>query len=428
VLGVYDGSTEIIDRAHTRTDDLNLTNIWDNIVTTNNMSFWHNAANQLQNADGPWGSNIYYYDGIGNRTTKISTVAGVTTTRVYGYSGSSNRVEDVTINANITRSMAYDAAGNIITDTRSGSAYGYTYNNANRLGTVTYEGNLRGTYTYNGAQQLVIRVLSNLGSGTNGTAHFIHDRAGNVIAETDGTGAAGTTREYIWLPESGITDRPVAVISDVDTASPATYYVHVDHLNRPIMMTDGAKTNVWEAVWSPFGTPHAITGTASLDARFPGQWFQLESGLHYNWHRHYDPSLGRYTQPDPLGFVDGPSVYAYARNSPQMFVDDDGKVAIAVRVFVGGFVGTLADVGYQYGRYGCVDWQKAVFRGGLTGAGLSKLRWWWSARAGGGGVRLWKNGPGVDWHGFRLGGRRVNRPHYHSGRSGRLGKKHRPWQ
>jgi RHS repeat-associated protein len=30
---------------------------------------------------------------------------------------------------------------------------------------------------------------------------------------------------------------------------------------------------------------------------------QLEAGLHYNWHRHYDPSLGRYTQPDPLGFV-----------------------------------------------------------------------------------------------------------------------------
>ncbi len=62
-----------------------------------------------------------------------------------------------------------------------------------------------------------------------------------------------------------------------------------------------------------------------LDARFPGQWFQLESGLHYNWHRHYDPTLGRYTQPDPLGFVDGPSVYGYAKLNPQIHVDPSGE-------------------------------------------------------------------------------------------------------
>src|SRR5688572_18567159 len=76
-----------------------------------------------------------------------------------------------------------------------------------------------------------------------------------------------------------------------------------------------------QAKWLPFGAPHSITGSASLDARFPGQWFQIESGLHYNWHRHYDPSIGRYTQPDPLRFVDGPSVYAYAKGSPQVNVD-----------------------------------------------------------------------------------------------------------
>ncbi|MEQ1713397.1 MAG: RHS repeat-associated core domain-containing protein [Hyphomicrobium sp.] len=48
--------------------------------------------------------------------------------------------------------------------------------------------------------------------------------------------------------------------------------------------------------------------------------------MHYNWHRHYDPTIGRYTQPDPLGFVDGPSVYAYARNAPGEFVDPDGRI------------------------------------------------------------------------------------------------------
>ena len=66
------------------------------------------------------------------------------------------------------------------------------------------------------------------------------------------------------------------------------------------MMTDAGKAEVWKATYLPFGGVHQITGTASLDARLPGQWFNLETGLHYNWHRSYDPTLGRYTQADPL--------------------------------------------------------------------------------------------------------------------------------
>ena len=126
-------------------------------------------------------------------------------------------------------------------------------------------------------------------------------------------------REYIYLPEAEIAparqaraqvDRPIAVVDAVNTATPATLMVHVDHLNRPVRMTNAAKASVWDVIYTPWGSLHSATGAQTLNARFPGQWFQLESALHYNWHRHYDPSLGRYTQPDPLGFVDGPSVYA----------------------------------------------------------------------------------------------------------------------
>ncbi len=82
------------------------------------------------------------------------------------------------------------------------------------------------------------------------------------------------------------------MVDAVNTASPQTWYVNVDHLHRPIRMIDAAKTLVWSATWTPWGVPHAVTGAAVLESRFPGQWFQLESGLHYNWHRHYDASLG----------------------------------------------------------------------------------------------------------------------------------------
>ncbi|NJM30789.1 MAG: hypothetical protein HC855_12435 [Rhizobiales bacterium] len=130
-------------------------------------------------------------------------------------------------------------------------------------------------------------------------------------------------REYIWLE-----GMPVMAIDGVNTATPVLMAVHTDHLTRPIRLTNASKTQVWNAVWTPFGTAHAIAGTATQNLRFPGQYFLIEQGLAYNWHRFYDPTTGRYTQPDPLGFVDGPAIYAYAGNSPLMNVDPDGKQRI----------------------------------------------------------------------------------------------------
>jgi RHS repeat-associated protein len=69
---------------------------------------------------------------------------------------------------------------------------------------------------------------------------------------------------------------------------------------------------------------YATTGTATQNLRFPGQYFLIEQGLAYNWHRFYDATTGRYTQPDPLGFPDGPSRYTYALNSPLMKTDPLG--------------------------------------------------------------------------------------------------------
>ncbi len=64
----------------------------------------------------------------------------------------------------------------------------------------------------------------------------------------------------------------------------------------------------------------AFPGRSSL----PGQWFQSESGLHQNWMRDYDPTTGRYIQADPLGLVDGASVYGYVTNNPMRRIDPRG--------------------------------------------------------------------------------------------------------
>jgi len=178
-----------------------------------------------------------------------------------------------------------------------------------------------GTYGYDAFSRLVQRVVSNVSPA--GTTQYLYDEFGHVVLETDGAG--NSLREYIWLG-----DMPVAIIDQVNTATPVLYYVHVDHLNRPIMVTNSAGASVWTAVWTPFGTAQSVTGTLTYNARFPGQWFQIESGLHYNWNRHYDPSTGRYVQPDPTGLEalmrNGPSVYAYARQSPLAWIDPQGLI------------------------------------------------------------------------------------------------------
>ena len=147
-----------------------------------------------------------------------------------------------------------------------------------------------GSYTYDAFSRLAQRVVAS--GPAAGTRQYLYDLAGHVVVETDQNGVS--LREYIWLD-----DMPIGMIDQVNTASPVLYYVHADHLDRPIMMTNGAGANVWSAVWSPFGAAQAITGSLTMNGRFPGQWLQIESGLAWNWHRHYDASTGRYLQADP---------------------------------------------------------------------------------------------------------------------------------
>lgn len=314
-LGLYDGSTAIMSRYHGYIDELNLTNIWDNVNSAENQSYWYAANNSLQDASGPWGDDTYYFDGAGNRTFHIKEAGGVTTTDQYFF-GASNRPNQAERNGAPYRSFTSDPAGNLLTDTIGASTTGYAYNNADRLSTVTKAGLQVGQYTYNALGQMVIRTVTN--TLANGTSVYFYDQDGHVIAEYDGSTGA-IKREYIWLG-----DRPIAVVDPASGGTDAVYYIHADHLNRPIAMTDASKVTVAKFTWLPFGGLHSYTGTKGLDLRFPGQMFQAESGLHYNWNRHYDPTTGRYTQPDPLGLVDAPSRFAYVKGDPLQSVDPLG--------------------------------------------------------------------------------------------------------
>jgi RHS repeat-associated protein len=110
----------------------------------------------------------------------------------------------------------------------------------------------------------------------------------------------------------------------------AMFYIHADHLNSPRLITNQAGQAVWRWDQSdPFGgnvaneNPSDL-GTFTYNLRFPGQYFDKETNLHYNYYRDYDPATGRYVQSDPIGFLGGINTYGYVDGNPLSLSDPTG--------------------------------------------------------------------------------------------------------
>jgi RHS repeat-associated protein len=186
-----------------------------------------------------------------------------------------------------------------------------------------------------------------------------------LLGQYDNGGATGTgQQEVIWLPIENGNAIPVGLYHRGQL-----HTIHTDHLGTPRRISDETGSTVWQWPLSAFGDNAPIgllqeskasaTGATSTDPsieaskpkvstikatkpgiefnlRYPGQYFDSETGTHYNYYRdNYDPTQGRYRQPDPIGLDGGLNRFGYVGGNPLSYSDPTGLAYFAVRPLQG---------------------------------------------------------------------------------------------
>jgi len=301
-----------------------------------------------------------------------------------------------------------------------------------------------------------------------------------LLGQYDNGSAKGKGRsEYLWLPiETGAFDTDArTLLQPTDSLTPTAipiglirnnrrYALHSDHLGSVRRLSDEAGQTQWQWPYSAFGanppsgplkaTPKpdkAMTGAPQrlkatspkleLDLRYPGQTAEEHSALHDNWHRQYQPLLGRYTQADPIGLAGGWNRFAYGEGNPVSLTDPLGLWAWgdplpqdAVNACAGfgdGIsLGVTAGIRQALGTNDAVDFLSPEYLGGVSVGVAFTTRGY----ATGAELSIGRNFRIAPW-GNRTGHPTGRYPHYHR-RGGPLDvngnpppgqsiKRHRPW-
>ncbi|OGQ95195.1 MAG: hypothetical protein A2521_11395 [Deltaproteobacteria bacterium RIFOXYD12_FULL_57_12] len=262
-----------------------------------NLLYQYNAVGRLETVTGGQPNQTYRYDANGNRKELVEDAS----VYAYTFENGSNRI--ASISGPAPENFTHDAAGN----RKSDGSHVYSYDAGNRLSNVDNV-----AYATNA---LNLRVAKQAPATT---VLFVYDEQGRLRGEYDSSGAA--IQETIYLD-----DIPVATLTGGHV-----YYIQADHLNSPRIIMDTAGRIVWHWISDPFGTESPdenpdLNGVRFVyNLRFPGQYYDEETGLHYNWHRYYDPLIGRYLTPDPIGLEGGVNLYSYVQNNPVNLIDPWG--------------------------------------------------------------------------------------------------------
>ena len=238
---------------------------------------------------------IYTYDKIGNRLTSVDHAD-------WNYN-----VRNQLLSYDST-SYTYDSNGNATSKTDASGVTNFTYDFDNRLIRVDLPDGSYAEYKYD----VLGRRIEKNASGN--VTKFIYD-GDKLLSEYDGAGTL--KRSYVQ------TTLDAGPLMSRDAAGNVYFYSN-DHLGTPQLMTAIDGSIVWEAKYSSFGQATITTENIVNNMRFPGQYFDGETGLNYNFHRYYDSTIGRYITQDPLGLNGGMNIYLYADANPLKNIDPLG--------------------------------------------------------------------------------------------------------
>jgi RHS repeat-associated protein len=192
------------------------------------------------------------------------------------------------------------------------------------------------TYAYNAHGERVAKTSNS------STERYNYGSGGQLLSEY-----GATNREYVYFDHA-----PVANIDTVGTST-SIAYVTTDHSGTPRTVTDGSGVTLWTWPYQGNGELQPTSNGYTYNFRFPGQYYDVESGLSYNLHRDYDPNTGRYIESDPKGLQAGPSTFLYAGGSPLINVDRSGLQETTVDAYC-----------LKYGAEACADAMGGAASGG----------------------------------------------------------------
>jgi len=271
-----------------------------NYPTLPDHSYAYKALDKSIGAETPMlSAESYSYDPVGNRLT--SATANNWTYNPNNELQSYNGV-----------SFQYDLNGNTTQKTDNGAIQNFLYNEDDRLTEIKDgTGTIIATYYYDPFRR---RLWKEVGGPR---TYFMYADEG-LIAEFDGLGAQ--PKAYGYAPNSTWTTNPLFM-----KQGPEYYFYHNDHLGTPQKMTSVSGAVVWSAKYESFGKAEVDPGSTVVNnLRLPGQYYDQETGLHYNFHRYFLPMVARYFRTDPLGFNAGPNCYTYAFQNPVNLTDPFG--------------------------------------------------------------------------------------------------------
>jgi RHS repeat-associated protein len=272
--------------------------------------------------DSAFGYRDFHYDPEGQLLAVDSQ--GESASESFGYDGAGNAID---VNG---KAAQYDAANQLM-------SLGHSVYENDRRGNLVCMDTAEGTWRFTwSARNLMVRSESPSGVVT----RYAYDAFGRrirkerdgltvefqwageqMIAEIVTTAESVVRRDYLYYPG---TFTPLAVRVDGEV-----YSYHCDHLGTPRMICAADGTTVWLADYASFGGAQMVHEALRNPLRAPGQYFDEETGLHYNRFRYYAPKLGRYLSRDPLGFLAELNFYRYADNNPINSADPFGLMTWA---------------------------------------------------------------------------------------------------